>query len=1249
MTDILGIGSSGLTAYRKLLETTGNNIANANTDGYVRRDVVLASVGEAQMLPTTKISASGSGVSVDLVRRASDAFLQSQVRNAYSREARSQILSDGLVKLEKAVLAPEHNIGTTVQEFFSKMQDLTLSPSSTSMRLTLIDAGQRVAERFRVTASNIRDEINSAETSIDTTITAINSITAQLGSLNREIIRSGSGPQKLNDLLDQRDKLLKDISKLTNVTVEEKSTGEIDLYLGDSASGPQLVDFDRSFDLGMNVDGDRIDFIYDPYGAGSITNQVTGGAIAGQRNFRSEALNLLASFNRLAVGLTNAINEQHRQGIDLKGAIGRDIFSTESIIATASDLNQGNAKVSVQIEAAADINNGSYILRYDNNKNQWSVKSSATGASVYGNSPLHLDGLIFSVEGKPFDGDVFIANPLEDAAIGMHFLTEDPSAIAAAMPLYVDPSVNNNSSGQLNLKQWDIKVPAPVSPPLLTDLFKTRDGDTLAFRRDDEAFTIPSGTKDATISSIGKISSAHFTPETFNIVVGTNAGTSQINIKTKGNNPYPEASYQARFDGASRQWIVTSDQTGKSSKGDAIVSIDGSEFSFSGTPADGDSFRIDAFASFSKKLKTNITFNIDLSQNGAIPSSKQLVLDGADTTPEGMARSINNAARSQNMAKAIYASVVDGAMTINALSGYSIRSASLSGNDSYGITSLINAKIEDPLEAAQIHVKTTEGRELLTAAMSGWRGIAIDKHIMPIAIENITPSQPNSSYSCIIKVPGEPLRDAALKADDGSIAAGGVYALDVEGCQPIRLAGSAIIGQDNNGIVDSFFESLNEQASIRSWSGNSIDFSSLNSEKILFRVTVDGEDNDVTFFRSKDENGQFLSTGRFEIDGASPLNFSILSDGEPNGHIVFTLPKKLGTVAPLVQVSGTQASKLGIQEPIKSRLTGSGNLVDASVLPQTLRVKIGSAEPVNVTINSLSGNDASGLSWGLVDGKLMLEAQASSINLVPSNKNERDAAARLGFYGADLDVEILLDSQGQKSLKVVSQVATSHSFVDVSASVSRIGTTIRISDKLPEDLIVSLETLSADSQRVISTRFPQELTREEPRLGDINVRIINDNQLEIIDAISGHIVALRSYVIGDPVQYLGLSFTLRAPLTSGDSFNIRWDDSRTGDNRNIVAMTQLQESDIFGEKRGSFQDIYSATAAKLGNTSQSAATDMSIAGKAASDLQSAYESKTGVSLDKEASDLIRYQQAYQAAAQVVSTARTMFDTILKIL
>ena len=69
MVDILGIGASGLSAYRKLLETVGGNITNATTDGYVRRDVQLSVAGDSTMMPTSAPSTSGSGVVVDSVRR----------------------------------------------------------------------------------------------------------------------------------------------------------------------------------------------------------------------------------------------------------------------------------------------------------------------------------------------------------------------------------------------------------------------------------------------------------------------------------------------------------------------------------------------------------------------------------------------------------------------------------------------------------------------------------------------------------------------------------------------------------------------------------------------------------------------------------------------------------------------------------------------------------------------------------------------------------------------------------------------------------------------------------------------------------------------------------------------------------------------------------------------------------------------------------------------------------------------------
>lgn len=1258
MTDILGIGSSGLTAYRKLLETTGNNIANANTEGYVRRDVVLASVGEAQMLPTAKITASGSGVAIDLVRRASDAFLQSQVRTAMAREARAQILSEGLVRIEKSIVAPEHTIGTTVEDFFAKMQDLTLSPSSASMRLTMIDAGQRVAERFRVTGTSIKAEVTSAEAAIETTIAGINTITKQLASINREISRSGMGPQKLNDLLDQRDKLLKDISKLVSVTVVEKNSGEVAIFLGDSPSGPQLVKFDESKDIGFAVDGDNINYIYDPYGIGSATNQVLSGALAGQADFRSEALRLLASIDQLAVGLASAINNQHTQGIDLKGLQGKKLFSTDSIFAGPAALNRGSSRVDVSINAAADLVSSKYTIRFNKEDNAWTVRSNETGASEKGLGPLQLEGLTFQFEGVPADGDVFIAEPLVNAAIGMKFLTTDPTEIAASMPLYVDPDVKNTASGQLNLKKWDTPILPPSSPPVMTSLFGPQFGDTLAFRADGNAFYVPSGTKDAVVSSIGTLSAGHFSPENFSIAAGNNTGTAKLKVTSRAENKVPEATYTASYDELNAEWIVTSVQTGQSARGTTFITLDGNDFSFSGAGKNNDSFRVDSFLAASKRLKTNIELKINISTPNVASQDITLALQGNTSDLKEIVSSINEALAKSGHAESVFASSSNGTLTVNGLRAKNtatqvfdhvrVNSVVLLGNDANGELISSEALIEKPQDAADLKVLTMEKRELFSADMAGWRGISMDRSTKPLQIEPFD-GLPNS---VMISAKGEPLRDAFLRAGDGSLTAGGVYALDIVGMKSIRLAGDAIVGKDESGIVDALYQEIQDQSPSRAWIGSSIDFSLL-KEEYRFTISVDGIDNYVTFRHAKDDKGQLLSTGSFEVDGPSPLTIAVKFDETISkmGRVVVTLPKTVSSTIPNVSISN--GSFLGLSDNPSSRLIGAeldlNNIV--SKLPLELRVALGdpsTAVPKVITIAQIPGNDASGLRWKMINGNLVFEADDARIRIIPKTAAQRENAFKLGFFGTDLNVSVIENKNGFKELKLVTSVDGGAQFANAEASVSRIGSTVRFFERLPEDLLIAVDAKTGSSARSVSTRFPDPTERQEPILGNITVKINDNAKLSIIDSKSGKTVALRDYVIGEPIHYLGLTFTLQSPLKSGDLYNIKWDGSRTGDNRNIVALTQLQNSDMFGYRRGSFQDIYASTSAKLGNTSQSATTDMDIAGKAASDLQSAYDSKTGVSLDKEASDLIRYQQAYQAAAQVVMAARTMFDTILKV-
>lgn len=1320
MTDILGIGSSGLTAYRKLLETTGNNIANANTEGYVRRDVMLKSVGEAQMLPTARVSSSGSGVTVDLIRRASDAFLQMQVRAASANQAQLQVVSDGLVRIEKAVTARSNTIGVAVQEFYARSQDLTVTPASTSTRLALIDAGQRVAESFQQAAAYIKSEIKSSDLSLNSGIDAVNSLAAQIGRLNLDISRTGKGQQKLNDLLDQRDLLLNNLSKLVNFTIVEKESGAIDVYLGDSASGPKLIDVGVARMLGSTKTGDKVDLIFDPYGNASITNQVTGGVVAGLIAFQKSALHFLENIDQLAVGFTNAVNTQHRQGVDLNGLPGAALFQSEGLEATPASSNQGSAKLSVAIESATSIQGDAYTATYSGENSNWTVKSKATGGSVTGKMPLTLEGLRLSIEGNPAEGDTFIVEPLKNASAAINFLITDPAGIAAAQMIYVDPVTTNIGKGSLTVIRTDNPVSPPQIPSML-DLYKANGTDSLSFRRDGVAFTIPSGTKNTTLSSFITPSSVTF-----------------------------EVSAQ--------------DLRSMSDKGalELKITIDDQEKSYfiQPTTIDLDSVVAEINRLAEKEL-----------QNGEIRS--------------------------------FVASEANGKIVIAANGSHILSGGSILGKmGANGQPIKVDAGVQSPKSASDIVVFTREGIQIAGPRIDN--GQDIDKWInssngfLPSAnyqyrpatagtyrnlplisnkncLQAIRPDRNDSDRVFAVEVQGNPNLNGTFLANQGLSPVSALYALDVKGLPPIRLSGTETAGLEASDIANRLIDDLNQLSTSQYWVGKPVDLATSNEAQLKFNVSLNGDVSTITFNRSKDDAGNFLSSGTFEGVPAG-LSLSLINEKEKkiiNGkeedvwvqRVAISSSRIMGQDANALAIEANPSTqKLGLVDGDNMVFIShlkAGGIVDNDALAEgrTIDLKIDGTN-VALEIQSTSGRQDLTLGdksvyveWSVVDGKLILASNANQLQVVASSKATREAATQLGFLGSDLRVEKQIglfgdgevssqalngsklyvringedrtinivgesgysdtDDSGKAIARVSWSIAdnrivlkcNSPSFHIVSDreeqvnAASRLGfsmtnaaflapsTRIRLTSNVlddvtklanvdasssllgqeltigyaPEDLIVGVFSDDISANRSVTVRYPADTVRKQPDVPNFGVVIDSPTQLRIVKLNATdpsevlETYAVRQWTPRESISWLGIEFVIDGAVAasdvtySGDRFLISYGDQRSGDNRNALALAKLQAADLFGKNQGSFQDVYSSIATKLGTSSQSAASDAKTAGQAASNLQAAFDSKTGVNLDQEASDLIRYQQAYQAAAQVVKSARDLFDAILRIM
>ncbi len=139
-----------------------------------------------------------------------------------------------------------------------------------------------------------------------------------------------------------------------------------------------------------------------------------------------------------------------------------------------------------------------------------------------------------------------------------------------------------------------------------------------------------------------------------------------------------------------------------------------------------------------------------------------------------------------------------------------------------------------------------------------------------------------------------------------------------------------------------------------------------------------------------------------------------------------------------------------------------------------------------------------------------------------------------------------------------------------------------------------------------------------------------------------------AYTSGDDISYNGWTVKISGTPAAGDTFRVEPNTNGTADNRNALALAQLQTTNTLAGGTSSFQGAYGQLTGFIGNTTR----EMNIASKAqeaiAARAVEAQQSVSGVNLDEEAANLMRYQQAYQASAKTIQVATVLFDTILSL-
>jgi flagellar hook-associated protein 1 FlgK len=464
MANILSTGSGALIAFQRALATVSHNVANVATEGYSRQRVDLATRSPTDM----GYGYVGNGVQVADVRRIADQLATSRLLDSGGELARLQQLSGMASRVDSLISDKATGLSGVWSNFFDATTGLSSNASSSAARQEVLSDANALVSRFKQLNSQLDSMGNEVNSGLRSSAEEVNRIGAEIARLNGEI---SSNPNHVsNDLLDQRDRLVSQMVGFTGGTAVAQGDGSLNVF---TAGGQALVVGNTSAKLTTITDPyqpERLQLALDSNGQQIRLNDTAlGGKIGGLMDFRSDVLDpAQAELGKIAVGLADTFNQQHRAGMDLNGQMGTDFFSIPAPRASGHAGNTGNASLTASVGDLSKLDAQNVVLKFDGTA--WSATRADTGANVpltgtgTAADPLVVGGVELVVGGTPGTGDRFLLQPTAGAAGGMGVAIDDPNRIAAATPVKAKAELDNIGTGKVG----GVKVTDPTNANLLT-------------------------------------------------------------------------------------------------------------------------------------------------------------------------------------------------------------------------------------------------------------------------------------------------------------------------------------------------------------------------------------------------------------------------------------------------------------------------------------------------------------------------------------------------------------------------------------------------------------------------------------------------------------------------------------------------------------------------------------------------------------------------------------------------------------
>ncbi|RFC31875.1 MAG: flagellar hook-associated protein 1 FlgK [Candidatus Nitrotoga sp. MKT] len=448
---IFGSGVSALNAAQIGLSTTEHNIANANTPGFNRQEVVLAT----RLPQLTGAGFIGQGVDVSTVKRIYNEFLSNQVLQGQAQASQLETYYQQIGQIDNMLADSDAGLSPALQELFSAVNNVATSPESQAARQAMLGSAQFLVSRFQSLNQRMSDINNSINGQISSSVTTINSYAQQIASINKNIVlaQAAFNEQTPNDLLDQRDQLISQLNKEIKASVVKQSDGTFNVFIG---TGQALVVGEQAITLKAVQSFSDPSKVEVAYGSGATfvraqQNSFQGGNLGGLIAFRSESLDVEQNaLGRVALVLADTFNQQHKLGQDLNGALGGNFFTQPVPLVNTNAANTGTATVSASIASSAALTGSDYSLRFNGGTAYTLTRLSDNTVTALATLPQTVDGLTITTTAGAMAGDSYLIRPTINGASDIAVAISDTSKIAAAAPIRTNASLTNIGSGRIS-------------------------------------------------------------------------------------------------------------------------------------------------------------------------------------------------------------------------------------------------------------------------------------------------------------------------------------------------------------------------------------------------------------------------------------------------------------------------------------------------------------------------------------------------------------------------------------------------------------------------------------------------------------------------------------------------------------------------------------------------------------------------------------------------------------------------------